>query len=71
MIILHYICTSCSKGAVPIRVARPIVRMPARNAVITVVVQVTKNPRRSNAGRCRIAIEASSFHRITLILFHL
>jgi hypothetical protein len=53
-------CTSCSKRAVPVSVRHPIVRVTARNAVIATVVQITKAPSRTNTGRRRFAIEASS-----------
>ena len=53
-------CTSCSERAVPVSVRHPIVRVTARNASITTVVQVTKAPSRTNTRRRRFAIEASS-----------
>ena len=53
-------CTSCSERAVPVSVRHPIVRVTARNASITTVVQVTKAPSRTNTRRRRYAIEASS-----------
>ena len=53
-------CTSCSERAVPVSVRHPIVRVAARTASITTVVQVTKAPSRTNTRRRRFAIEASS-----------
>ena len=53
-------CTSCSERAVPVSVRHPIVRVTARNASITTVVQVAKAPSRTNTRRRRFAIEASS-----------
>ena len=53
-------CTSCSERAVPVSVRHPIVRVAARNASITTVVQVAKAPSRTNTRRRRFVIEASS-----------
>ena len=53
-------CTSCAERAVPVSVRHPIVRVTARNASITTVVQVTKAPSRTNTRRRRSVIEASS-----------
>ena len=53
-------CTSCSERAVPVSVRHPIVRVTARNASITTVVQVAKAPSRTNTRRRRFVIEASS-----------
>ena len=52
-------CTSCSERAVPVRVANPIVRVVTREPVIAAVVQVAEHPRRANARRGGIAVEAS------------
>ena len=53
-------CTSCSERAVPVSVRHPIVRVTARNASTTTVVQGAKAPSRTNTRRRRFAIEASS-----------
>ena len=53
-------CTSCSERAVPVSVRHPIVRVTARNAGITAVVQIAKAPSRTNTRRRRFVIEASS-----------
>ena len=53
-------CTSRSERAVPVSVRHPIVRVTARNASITTVVQVAKAPSRTNTRRRRFVIEASS-----------
>ena len=57
--------TKCATQAVPIRVARPIVRVTARQATIAPVIQISPGPPRIDAGASRIDIDGSPVTRCT------
>ena len=52
--------TSCSGGAVPIRCARTVTGITARDAGIAAIVQVAEDPGGPHPGGCGFTVEASS-----------
>ena len=65
--------TSCSGGAVPIRCARTITGITARDAGITGVVQVAEDPGGPHPGGRGFTVEASSntpYNPLLLFIFY-
>ena len=57
--------TKCATQAVPVRVARPIVRVTARQATIAPVIQISPGPPRIDAGASGRHIDGSPVTRCT------
>ena len=59
------ILTKCATQAVPVRVARPIVRIAARQATSAPVIQISPGPPRIDAGASGRHIDGSPVTRCT------